>query len=95
MPEPREVGVAVAVLLLVLSITLAIVARHRPTVRTLALAFCLLAGLRVYSASSFLWAGDVPDVVLGLLRYIVLAVTTSALILAGSVLAYFIRLRDD
>jgi hypothetical protein len=66
---------------------------HPAAVRMTVWSLLILAALRVYSATSFLWAGVVSDPVLDLLRYVSLALTTVAGILLLTIAAYFFRKR--
>lgn len=92
----RDVGLALSVILFVMT-TVAIYVIHRLNGQaTLALKFGMTAlwlysALRLYSASSYIWGPDVPDEVWPILRAGVLGMLTVIVIIVGGMLAFYWR----
>lgn len=93
--DPREVGAVVAFVLFVL--VTGLVAIGWPTrCGTLQRRLSLIvlwqfAALRLYSATSFIWAVEIDDGMLSVARYLVFAWETSMAIIVGGILWFYIR----
>lgn len=100
--EGAQVVGAVVSFLLLLAVAVAVVLSSRPRVwrnfqhpalsRYTFVALFLMAALRLYSGTSFLWAGSVDPWVLDIFRFTVLATGTVVFVLACTIVAYLWRL---
>jgi amino acid transporter len=99
LPDPRSATAIASVMLFFIACLAALTARRRKdsldhpyAIRLIMISFVILAGLRVYSATSFIWAEFIGDGVISVLRYVVLALTATADILLLTVVIYYFRL---
>lgn len=65
---------------------------HGLAARLLLWSLWTMALLGIYSATSFIWAGDIDHGILEALRYLRLALTTVVGIMLGGVLAFWLRI---
>jgi hypothetical protein len=100
--DPRWLTAILAVVVLVLATVCTLLYRavsrrnvddraHDLAGRLLLYSLWTLSLLGIYSATSFLWAGDAGDMALEALRYIRLALTTAVGIMLAGVLLYWVR----
>lgn len=101
MIEPRPLTIVLSVIVLVLASICVLLYRrvekgdggaHGMAARLLLYSLWVLALLGTYSATSLIWANDIDDGLLGVLRYIRLALTTAVGIMLMGVLLYWLRI---